>query len=239
MKTKKNFTLIELLVVIAIIAILSAMLLPALSGARAKANETTCLSNLKQIVLAATTMYTMDNDQYLPRYVQMTTSNYNSASTWIYNSRDVFRIDKNNSYVKSQKGGLITYIQDKKVYSCPLDDTEYKHDTVSPNDSCSYAINMYISGRKIIFIKNASTCPLFLEKGTTDTHTVINNGGFDPTKPDPILQNHSNKSTPLAFVDGHVKTTNEDQTEIVKLCKDYKGDSDADTEGIDLTDPDD
>ena len=64
-KGKKNFTLIELLIVIAIIAILAALLLPALDAARKKARGTQCLSNLKQ---SATFLfiYTSDFDDWLP-----------------------------------------------------------------------------------------------------------------------------------------------------------------------------
>ena len=63
---KKHFTLIELLVVIAIIDILAAMLLPALSAARERARNTSCVSKLKQIGMAQH-LYAGDNNSWLTR----------------------------------------------------------------------------------------------------------------------------------------------------------------------------
>jgi prepilin-type N-terminal cleavage/methylation domain-containing protein/prepilin-type processing-associated H-X9-DG protein len=67
---RQGFTLIELLVVIAIIAILAAILFPVFSRARAKARQTSCLSNQKQLCLALL-MYADDWDEMLPpRYYE-------------------------------------------------------------------------------------------------------------------------------------------------------------------------
>jgi len=64
-RTRSAFTLIELLVVIAIIAILAAILFPVFAQARAKARQTACLSNMKQIGTGLM-MYSQDSDETLP-----------------------------------------------------------------------------------------------------------------------------------------------------------------------------
>ena len=100
---RKGFTLIELLVVIAIIAILAAMLLPALAAAKERARRVACLNNERQFVLAAH-LYAGDNDEKLPAGG---TDNRNP-------------MDTHTPILSSEsKTNLLRYASDLKSLDCP------------------------------------------------------------------------------------------------------------------------
>lgn len=97
---KEHFTLIELLVVIAIIAILAAMLLPALNQAREKSHQTKCLNNQKQI-MQATLMYANDNDDYGPWAREKAGVDvwWNKALSTYIPSKEAYTIDRTSQFV--------------------------------------------------------------------------------------------------------------------------------------------
>ena len=94
LSSKRGFTLIELLVVIAIIAILASILFPVFAKAREKARQTTCLSQIRQLAIAAQ-MYDQDNNA---RYPGTHGTNWDAAlGTYLGNNAAMFTCPSDSS----------------------------------------------------------------------------------------------------------------------------------------------
>ena len=168
MTMKRNFTLIELLVVIAIIAILAAMLLPALQQARSKGQGIKCLNHLKNLG-SASSQYIVDNNDYIPFGKNTLSSDYSGYTSpalpaWFSRLASYMGFRAKNHYsvedgaklyrcnVEEVKGGLKNYYSipfnyatatTKYPFRAPFQNPKFVH---IPNPSNSFFIMDVLTG---------------------------------------------------------------------------------------------
>ncbi len=210
--SRHAFTLIELLVVIAIIAILAAMLLPALSKAKEKAKAIQCASNVRQLSVA-TQMYAMDNKENLPATGQGSQSNPNKDPyVWIPMIKPY--IGNTDTNRDNTKGG---------VFNCPTlisiahQDIQVQGRSYAVSEKLDYGNDKMTKpgGRKMTEAKNPTHTVLLGDGARNEALTgvyyriecwaAIPGTGKGPNLEPAVYPPLHNLKANVGFIDGHVE----------------------------------
>lgn len=217
----RGFTLAELMVVIAIMAVLSAILLPALNKGRTRSQAISCLNNLRQLQLSWQ-MFPDDHNGELPANDFVDGIKFGSAQTYTGDSWCPGNARTDFTSINIERGQLFQYNRSASIYRCPADNSKVELPTGSDpvlrtrSYSMSSAINSQVTSsffpafRKQGEMQRQNPARLFVfidthEDAISDAHFAVNPKGDQWIN---LPSSRHGRAGNLSFADGHIERLN-------------------------------